>query len=156
MRFPLTMYIALSFSLAILGLLLLGSYECVKLVAAAYDINMSEAAPSIETSSEVPPPLLLMGAAIFAYARGRKIRVQREKFAAMDNAADGEYNEESFVPGLQLSWLERISIPFSIFAIITVPFWLALPVPLAWSCAMFALIVISLVRYGEKGRGLYY
>lgn len=153
---PLTIFIALWFPLLIFCLLLLATYECVKMIAATYGINMSDVLPWIETSIEVPPPALLLGAAIFAYARGRKIRMKREKFAAMDNTPEGEYDEASYVPSLTLSFLERISIPSAIFAFLAVPFWLGLPVPLAWSFAVSALIVLYMVRYGEKGRGLYY
>lgn len=156
MRWPIVIFIGLWFPVLIFCALLMASYECIKMIALNYGINMSEVIPGIQSSSEIPAPVFLLGAAVFAYARGRKVRVMREKSAAIDNSEEGSFDEESFVPSLKLSWLERISIPFAIFAFLAVPFWLAFPVPLAWAGALAALIVFSLVRYGEKGRGLYY
>jgi len=152
MNLPGTMYVGFSFSLAILLGLLMGSYQCIKLIGSFYGVEL----PSAVTYSSVPAPVFLIGMAIFAYARGRMIRMKREQYAAMDSDTVEAFNPESFILSSRLSWLERVSVPFFVLAFLTVPYWLTAPLPLAWTAGLCALIVLSIIRYGEKGRGLYY
>lgn len=104
----------------ILGLFL-GIWGCVKIIAAAYGLDLVNVAPWVHSEEAIGAPLILFGVAVFAILRGQMMRSSR-------TTGDSE-TIQVFDP---LSWLERACLVSVGFGFLALPYWLALPVPEGW------------------------